>query len=85
MQLMPETALDMNVTDSFDPRENIFGGTRYLNWLSKIFSGDLELILASYNAGPKRVKLSNTVPDITETRVYVHTVLNYYKKYKMSL
>ena len=85
MQLMPGTALDMNVTDSFDPRENIFGGTRYLNWLSKIFSGNLELILASYNAGPERVKLRNTVPDITETRVYVNTVLNYYQKYKMSL
>lgn len=85
MQLMPATALDMNVTDSFDPRQNIFGGTRYLKWLSKIFSGDLELILASYNAGPEKVKLIRTIPDISETRSYVRAVLNYYDMYKMSL
>jgi soluble lytic murein transglycosylase-like protein len=82
MQLMPDTAHDMNVTDYFDPRENIFGGARYLNWLSGIFSGNLELILASYNAGPERVKYINSIPDISETRVYVSTVLTYYKKYK---
>ena len=85
MQLMPATARDMNVTDSFDPRENIFGGTRYLKWLSKTFSGDIELILASYNAGPEKVKSINTIPDITETRRYVRAVLKQYKKYKMSL
>nr|MBF0220810.1 lytic transglycosylase domain-containing protein [Desulfobulbaceae bacterium] len=85
MQLMPATAHDMNVTDSFDPRENIFGGTRYLKWLSQMFSGDLELILASYNAGPEKVKRIRTVPDITETRLYVRAVLNYYNSYKMSL
>ena len=85
MQLMPNTARDMNVTDSFDPRENIFGGTRYLNFLSKMFSGDIELMLASYNAGPGRVRTIRTIPDISETRIYVRSVLNYYKEYQMSL
>jgi len=82
MQLMPDTAQDMDVKDYFDPRENIFGGTRYISWLSHIFSGDLELILASYNAGPERVKPLNAIPDISETKKYVATVLSYYNNYK---
>lgn len=85
MQLMPQTAQDMNVTDLFDPRDNIFGGTRYLKWLSNIFSGDIKLILASYNAGPEKVKPINAVPDISETRLYVQSVLDYYREYKMSM
>ena len=85
MQLMPGTARDMNVTDSFNPRDNIFGGTKYLNWLSKIFAGNLELILASYNAGPARVRLTKSIPDIAETQVYVRSVLKYYNNYKLSL
>lgn len=82
MQLMPGTAKDMNVTDLFDPQENIFGGTKYLRWLSKIFEGDLELILASYNAGPERVKSTYTIPNIRETKNYVKLVLSNYRKYK---
>lgn len=82
MQLMPATASDMNVTDVFDPQENIFGGTRYLQWLSKIFNGDIKLMLASYNAGPDRVKATRTIPDIHETQHYVRSVLENYRRYK---
>lgn len=82
MQLMPSTATDMNVTDVFDPQENIFGGTRYLQWLSKVFDGDIKLILASYNAGPDRVKSAKTIPDIQETKHYVRSVLDNYRYYK---
>jgi len=82
MQLMPGTARDMNVTDVFDPRENIFGGTRYLKRLSSQFNGDLTLTLASYNAGPERVCTTNSIPDIPETRDYVRTVISLYNSYK---
>jgi len=82
MQLMPGTARDMNVTDVFDPRENIFGGTRYLKRLSSQFNGDLVLTLASYNAGPERVCTTNSIPDIPETRDYVKTVISLYNSYK---
>lgn len=82
MQLMPGTARDMNVNDAFDPRENIFGGTRYLKRLSSKFNGDLGLTLASYNAGPERVCSTNTIPDIPETRDYVRTVISFYNSYK---
>jgi len=84
MQLMPDTALDMNVTDRYDPRENIFGGSRYLKRLSKIFAGDLDLILASYNAGPDKVMETRTIPDITETKRFVKVVRQYYNQYKKS-
>ena len=82
MQLMPGTARDMNVTDVFDPRENIFGGTRYLKRLSSQFNGDLVLTLASYNAGPERVGVENRIPDIPETQDYVRTVMSLYDSYK---
>ncbi|MDD5759922.1 MAG: transglycosylase SLT domain-containing protein [Desulfobulbaceae bacterium] len=82
MQLMPGTARDMNVNDVFDPRENIFGGTRYLKRLSSQFNGDLSLTLASYNAGPERVCSTNTIPDIPETQDYVRTVISFYNSYK---
>lgn len=82
MQLMPGTARDMDVADVFDPRENIFGGTRYLKRLSSQFKGDLALTLASYNAGPERVCATNRIPDIPETQDYVRTVISLYNTYK---
>ncbi len=85
MQLMPDTARDMHVTDLYDPRENIFGGTRYLHRLSKLFNGDLKLALASYNAGPDRVRLTRTIPDIRETKDYVRSVLAHYSSYRRQL
>jgi soluble lytic murein transglycosylase-like protein len=82
MQLMPGTARDMDVSNAFDPRENIFGGARYLKRLYSQFNGDLALTLASYNAGPERVCTTNTIPNIPETQNYVRTVLSLYDTYK---
>lgn len=84
MQLMPETARDMNVHDRYDPRENIFGGCRYLKKLSRLFNGNLDLILASYNAGLDRVLSTRTIPDISETKRYVRMVRHYYLIYQRS-
>ncbi len=81
MQLMPDTARFMNVTDPFDPEENIKGGTKYLKYLDEIFAGNVELILAAYNAGPGRViEYNMNVPPYEETRTYIQRVKAYYNK-----
>jgi soluble lytic murein transglycosylase-like protein len=80
MQLMPATAKDLQVRDPFNPRQNIYGGTKYMKWLLKRFNGDLRLSLAAYNAGPARVK--KKIPRIPETIAYVKKVLRHYKAYK---
>ncbi len=82
MQLMPETARDLQVGNPFNPRENIDGGTRYLRSLLDSFNNDLILSLAAYNAGPGLVSRTGGVPQITETREYVNKVLKRYKAYK---
>jgi soluble lytic murein transglycosylase-like protein len=82
MQLMPETALRMTVRDAFDPRENIFGGTRYLRVLANMFNGDLELTIAGYNAGEAAVVRYAGIPPFEETQGYVTHVLTYYRRYR---
>lgn len=82
MQLVPETAERMMVRDVFDPRENIFGGTRYLRVLANLFNGDLELTLASYNAGEGAVMRYGGIPPYAETQDYVARVLSYYRTYR---
>lgn len=77
MQLMPSTARDMDVSDPFNPTDNIEGGTRYLRYLLDRFS-ELPLALAAYNAGPKKVESSRGIPSITETEQYVKKVLALY-------
>ncbi len=82
MQLMPATAREMYVADLYDPAQNIEGGARYLRVLQDRFGGDLEAVLAAYNAGPEAVRRSGgAVPNIPETRAYVRKVLALYEAY----
>ena len=81
MQIMPETARDLGIIDPFDPRENIFGGARYLKKLLTQFQGSLPLTLAAYNAGPKRVQSLKCVPPIEETQGFVRRVMRYINHY----
>jgi len=84
MQLMPGTARDMRVGNPFDPKDNIFGGTRYLRKMLDLFQGDVKLALAAYNAGPERVKAIGRIPPFSETMNYVDKVLYHYQKYKIT-
>ena len=82
MQLMPETALRMNVSNVFNPKENIEGGVRYFKYLLSLFNNDLRLSLAAYNAGENLVSQLGTIPPYRETVDYVRKVLNFYQSYK---
>jgi soluble lytic murein transglycosylase-like protein len=74
MQIMPELAAELGVIDAFDPRDNIMGGVRYLRQLLEAHGGDLELALASYNAGPGNVARYHGIPPFPETQRYVKTI-----------
>ena len=82
MQLMPQTALSLNLTNPYDPQQNISGGVRHLRYLLDRFQGNVPLALAAYNAGETRVSRESRVPRIGETREYVRRVLRYYKDYR---
>ena len=85
MQIMPDTAQIVELKNPFDPDENIRAGARYLKLLQEMFKGDLELVLAAYNAGPSKVIQHNmTVPPIGETINYVKQVKLRYDKLKNS-
>ena len=85
MQLMPDTASRLQVRDIHDPRENIFGGVRFLRILANTFNGDLSLTVAAYNAGDQAVMRAGGIPAITETQQYVRRVLSYYRKYRSTV
>lgn len=75
MQLMPGTARRFGVSNTFDPKENIEGGVRYLKYLQTLFPNDLRLAIAAYNAGEGAVwKHNNQIPPYPETEQYVHRV-----------
>ena len=80
MQLMPATAADLEVQDSFDPRDNIDGGVRHLKRLMARFHNDVPLALAAYNAGEQAVINHRGIPPYRETRQYVVRVLRRYDR-----
>ena len=73
MQLMPGTAKELGVLNSFDPQQNIEAGVKYLKYLKDLYQDD-RLALAAYNAGPGAVQKYKSVPPYPETRVYVQRV-----------
>ncbi len=81
MQLMPRTAELLGVTDSFDPRQNIMGGTKYLSIMMEKYKGDVVKSVAAYNAGPNAVDRAGGIPNYDETKDYVNQVLKNYYEY----
>lgn len=81
MQLMPDTARELGVTDPWDPAANIQGGARYLKQLMALFDNDLQLALAAYNAGPGAVlRQGRAIPPYAETRHYVPRVIERFQR-----
>lgn len=80
MQLMPETAQLVGVTDPFDAKQNVAGGAQYMAWQVQDFGGDLSLALAAYNAGPAAVRRWGGIPPYGETNNYVRGVLEDYHR-----
>ena len=88
MQLVPETARELQVRDPLDPEENIRGGSCYLRQMLDQFDGNLDLALAAYNAGPSAVRRHGGIPPYPETVNYVDRVkqfLDYYRRNRDSL
>jgi soluble lytic murein transglycosylase-like protein len=83
MQLMPDTAKSLGVTNPFDIAQNIDGGTKHLSYLLKSYDGNVELALGAYNAGSNRITQYGDVPPFKETQQYVKKVMGYYKQYAL--
>ena len=84
MQLLPKTARSMGVEDSFDPKQNIMGGARYLRLLANRFDGDTVKMIAGYHAGGGAVSAANGIP-YERTGEYLRRVLNAYYAYQNKL
>ena len=79
MQLMKDTADSLGVKNRYDPKQNVFGGSKYLRMMLDRFDGDVKLALSAYNAGPAAVEKYNGIPPYKETQRYVEKVLNNYR------
>jgi soluble lytic murein transglycosylase-like protein len=84
-QLMDATARGLGVTNSFDIRQSLDGGARFLGGLLKQFNGDRSLALAAYNAGPAAVQKYGGIPPYQETQRYVPKVLDYATQFQRIL
>ena len=80
MQLMPATAARFGVTDSFDPEQNIYAGTKYLRWLLDRFDGNADLAVAGYNAGEGNISKYNGVPPFRETVTYINRIARHIRR-----
>jgi hypothetical protein len=80
MQLMPKTATDLGVQDSFQPDQNVRGGSTYLDALLTKYKDNLALALAAYNAGPEAVDKYHGIPPYGETRAYVARVIHEFNR-----
>jgi soluble lytic murein transglycosylase-like protein len=78
MQLMPQTARELNLTNPFDPEQNVDAGVRHLKKLMESFGGNVQLSLAAYNAGAAAVVRSAGIPHFPETRNYVKRITQLY-------
>ncbi|MFA0750236.1 MAG: hypothetical protein SLRJCFUN_000639 [Candidatus Fervidibacter sp.] len=85
MQLMPETAKSLGVTDPFNPAQNIDGGIRYLRHLLEHFNAQVTLAVAAYNAGPNAVARYGGVPPYPETQTFLRRVLSYWQAFREQL
>jgi len=83
MQLMPNTAKDLGVSDPWNPEQSINGGARYLKQQLRDF-GSVTLALAAYNAGPTNVRKYGGIPPFEETKTYVKKVIGYYNIFHTS-
>jgi soluble lytic murein transglycosylase-like protein len=84
MQLMPQTATELGVSNAFDPQANVAGGARYLRELLERYNFDLIKALAAYNAGPQRVEQYGGVPPYYETKAYVARIVRDFNKKKLA-
>ena len=80
MQLMPGTARQLGVADSFEPRQNVQGGATYLDALLTHYHDNLALALTAYNAGPEAVDRYRGIPPYRETRLYVAFVIHEFNR-----